>query len=345
MKKHLILLTVVLVSFSASLLAGGPKDLEITQTVPVTGMKATGVVQPIQCDAQSDVYAEVIQGMAPDSGTPILRISPDGGSRVFRAAPIAGQAAEIVSFSPEEDGGVALLAATLDRTKYQVQIIGATNTLESHWLLPAGIEPMQIAASPSGQLLIAGISEAQGGSAFTGIYDASGQLEREISLPNDISNLGVEDNLRPAGVPAEATAAYKSYRHALELSSASTLNNGAFMLTRITSGGPVYTLAQSATSPSGELQPNMPDGSALSSATQNENQIVLTSIKKKAGGNEISDVYITVWDPATSDEIAEFHSSNPALGAALACYQRGVFTFLNMGADSQLEMVRAIPSD
>lgn len=350
-KRVTVLLTALLAAAPA--LPAGFRELKKTATVPVPNQFARAIFGPAKCDASSDVYAQVYREETDPWNNPVLKISPAGTATVFRAAPVGGEKLDITSFSPAPGGGAALLARDPSGSKYYLQLFGEDGKLESSSAMPATLDPLQVAASASGNFLITGLSSdkgvpgSPGSKLFAGVFDSSGQLEYDVALTDDIGPSGLVDNLLPAGAPSPGPLApgspreFGAYLHALQFSEAVGMENGGFLLARLSTGGPIHIISPGGADIDNGFRPSLPGGSILFAVGADGNDIVVTSFRKKPESNDISDLYVTLWDASTRREVSQFHTVDPSLGAELGCYQNGVFTFLTTTESGNLQLAQA----
>jgi hypothetical protein len=304
---------------------------------------AYGIPEPIQCDSSSNIYFQAYEKSDSPGRIPITRLSPDGKTRVFPLPALDNnKKLGILYFAPEPDGGVALL--TTDYAgNYYVETYQEDGQFDSRFTLPPELDPMQMAVSPQGKILLCGLwsTSAPGRDAqnkpFAAVFDSKGKEERDVDLEDPPA---IE-----AGAPAARSGSARAgmdRRKPFMFSSVQFAENGNFVLARLQSHGPIYVIT-----PDGfevnSFYPAVPPDTMLSSIQTNGDTIAALFVKKKPGStqNEISDVYITLFSAQTGDEMGRYHHSSWKLGAALACYEKGVFTFLTTGDNDELQLVRA----
>jgi hypothetical protein len=333
----IVILPVLLAPFS---IGQTPNELKEVITVTVPNLTADAFMEPIKCDSTSNIYYQVLQDSENILNNPVVRITPEGKALFFPVPFMGNQKLGIVNFAPIAGGGVAMLTTDYAKDHYLV-IYDGYGELQSKSSLLANLDPMQIAVSPSGRVLLSGFklasssSQSEESKAFTGLFDSTGKLQQEVYTPNDILPLAL-------GKGHEDT----EYWHTISQSTAESSNNGNFILARLRSGGPIHVI-----SPSGEtlvngFRPVMPDGTYLSSIKSDGNTLAFEFIKKKAGSdqNEISDVFFSLWDYQTGLNLGEYHHSSIHLGSAFACYKAGVFSFLSTGPQDEVQIVSATAS-
>jgi hypothetical protein len=273
-----------------------------------------------------------------------MKVSSEGKVTVFPLPQLEGKALELLAFDPTAGGGVVMLTVGSDGHHY-IETYNDRAEFDSRFALPAELRPMQIAASSDGKVLVSGLYPIVGTEGekttrpFAGIFGRSGRLEREIEMTDD--PLRNEDGtLREKGLAT--TPHGKPDPNNLSATSVQSLPDGNFIFSRLSSGGPIYVV-----SPAGfvlnQFDPPAIPGARLSSVTAGEDALAALYIKMKVGGKagEISDVYISLLNAQTGEERARFHHSSWELGSSLACYDKGVFTFLTTDDDGELELARA----
>lgn len=319
--------------------AQSPSELREAGAVTVANLTANTFMDPIKCDSHSNIYFQVSEGRGDFRNFPVMKIWPDGKSALFPAATPEKRKLGIIDFAPTRDG-VALLT-TDDQGNNYLDFLDAGGGLQLKARLPADLEPLQMAVSPSGKVLVSGFLSETGlggtraSRTFTGIFDRTGQLEQEVSLSDDVQP-------GESGTPPDEV----HFRQLLEMSSAQASENGNFILARLAFGGPIHVISPDGIDLDSGFRPAIPNGAYLSSAQSDGNAIAAMSVKKKAGTtiNEISDVFISLWDPQTRKKLEEVHHFSTVFGAAFACYKGGVFTFLGSGPNSQVRLVQGVAS-
>jgi hypothetical protein len=320
-------------------------ELKLAGTVLVADRKADSITEPVKCDSQSNIYAQAGRGSERFSRVPIIKVSPDGEATVFPLPRLQGNTLDVLGFDPTAGSGVVMLTVDSDGHHY-IETYDDGAEFESRFALPPELYPMQIAASSDGKVLVSGLySTAAGPGAektarpFAGIFGRSGRLEREIEMAGD--RLRNEDGtLREAGLGTGPNG--KPDRYNLSGTSVQSSVDGNLIFSRLSSGGPIYVV-----SPAGfvlnQFDPPSIPGAKLRSVTVTPSGLAALYTEEKAGGaqGEISDVYISLLDAQSGEEQARFHHSSWELGASLACYGKGVFTFLTTDEDGRLELARA----
>ncbi len=317
-----------------------PQELHESSAVAVLPKQVVyAFPEPMKCISSGNIYYRVYKEGVDDIALfPVMRISPEGKSYVFPIPSPEGRQRGILDFAPT-GGGVALLTTDYGEGHY-LDFLSETGELTSESHLPREFEPMQMSVSDSTsrEILISGLwskndAGATQAAPFVGIFDSKGALKREVSPPSDIE---------PG---SSATPSEKGeFLRAVEGSIAQVSGDGNFVLARPTGEGQIFVI-----SPGGQLlnefRPSLPEGASPTTVTVDGNTVVIVSAKKISGStqNQISDVFISLWDGETGKQLASYHHSSPRFGAGLACYQRGVFTFLSAAPDTgEFQLVRAV---
>lgn len=329
--------------------AQNTQELRLTETVSVANHKASGIPEPVKCDSHSNIYARLYSGSGLPWYAPIVKLSPDGKTTDFPLPRREGKTLEMMSFDPSVDGGVVMLTQDSDSPYYSyVEIYDDRGEFESRFTLPAELHPIQIGAAAGGKVLVCGFyssPESQGvtpgtpGRPFAGVFGPTGALEREVLLTEDDEEGGGK---KSATADSSAKPGNKPASTSLSSSTVQSSADGSFILSRISAGGPIYVISPGGFALKSFDPPTVP-GAELFSVRLAGNYLAALYTKKKAGStqSEVSDIFISLLDSQTGEEQVRFHHSSWELGLSLACYDKGVFTFLTTGDDGELEIVRA----
>ena len=338
------ILGAVLLFSSVTCSAQSVVEMKPVDTLKVPNYTADGILEPVKCDSESNIYVQAFQRTEAGGRTPITKLSPDGKATVFPLPKVGDKELGILDFAPGADGGAVLLTTDHD-AYYYVESYGEDGHFQSRFTLPSELEPMQIAVSPRGKVLICGLwwtgaagSAERTSKSYAAVFGSAGRVEREIDLTRD-----TQGNTA-SGAPAEGGSrrAESDRRRTMSFSSAQFSATEGFVLARLGSSGSIDTV-----SPDGfetnELHLSSPPESQLTDVQVDGNTIAALFVKKRKDStqNEISDVFISLIDSQSGDERQRFHHSSWELGAALACYRHEVFTFLRAGENNELLLVRA----
>jgi hypothetical protein len=337
--------------FLMGVICSAQSDLELKPIdfVKIPNLPGNNFSLPIKCDAGSNIYVEVGQPSDAGGRTPVVRITPEGKATVFPLPTLEDKKPLILDFAPAADGGIALLTMDADRYEahYYVETYREDGQKDWRFALPPNLDPMQIAVSPKGKILVCGLwstggpgpLDMQDNRPFAGVFDSSGRLEREATLTEDVQ---FSPKKSPAAGSGSAHVGYNPFEP-FSFSSAQFSSNESFVLARLHSGGPIFTI-----SPDGfamnVIHPTVPPGAQLSSVIVRGNIIAAVFIKMKSDTtqDEISDTYISLLNSQTGEEQVRYHHSLWQLGAALACYDdKDVFSFLTWDQNDRLQIARA----
>jgi len=336
--------------FLSASLARAQNTLELTptDTVKVANHKTSGILAPVKCDALSNIYARPFSGAGQPWDAPIVKISADGKTTDFPMPRREGKALEIMGFAPGVHEGVVML--TMDHGspyRYYVETYNDQGEFDSRVTLPAEFHPLQIAAATDGRFLISGFysdPHAQGvtpgrpGKPFAGIFGPDGRLERDVLLAEDGQATEGKES-------ANASAAKQVHKRSPLVVTASSVDSSPdenFILSRTTDGGPIYVISAAGFVLESFDPPSIP-GARLDSVNAVEGYLAAVYMRKKAGTtqNEVSDLFISLLNPQTGEEQLRYHGSPSQLGLSAACYDKGVFSFLTIGDDGALQIVKA----
>lgn len=321
-------------------------ELKPVKVVKVPNLSSNSILLPIKCDSDANIYAQIDEPGDENGRTPVRKLSPDGTVTAFALPAIDDKKGQILDFSPSGDGGLGLLTIYGDQngTHYYVEKYGKDGRFKSRFKLPDEFEPMRIALSPDRTALISGMrlgapveGEARA-RPFLGLFDAAGELERDVTFGGDTEPAGA-DRVTAQAVPGGVAV---GTRKSLEFSSVQFSSDGSFVLARLQSLGPIYTI-----SPDGfalkTIHPSVPSGSHLDSVVVNGSTIAaeFTRMKEGSAQHEISDVFISLINSQTGEQQSLYHHSSWKIGASFACFKNDTFTFLAMGENGQLQIVRA----
>jgi len=327
------------------------RELKRIDTTTVASYKTDGFLEPIKCDLQSNIYVRLSPSGSghPWWYQPIVKLSPDGKAIAFPVPQREGKTLQLMSFDPTADGGVAMLTEdSTDPHRFYIETSDDRGKFESRFALPIDLRPMQIAATNEERVLVNGFysspvspEAATGtpGRPFAGLFGPTGALEREIILTEDEEEGG---NGAKGSTSMGAKPTKKPSSLNFSGSSIQSSPDGNFILSRISSGGPIFVIS-SAGFLLNTIDPPKISGAHLSSVRLAGGYLVPLYIQKKTGTtqNEVSDVFISLLDPQSGEERVRYHHSSWELGLSLACYDKGLFTFLTTGDNGELALTRA----
>ena len=323
--------------------AQAPLELKPVASVNVPGRTAYGIIEPIKCDSNSNIYVQAYQRSDALGLTPVTKVTPDGKATTFPLPKLKDERPQILDFAPTAEGGIVLLV--MDSVGHPF-VDGYSEDGKFNWRfsLPAELDAMQIAVSPKGKILVsgfwsnAGAPAGEGSRPFAALFDRAGRVEREVTLTE-------ESQASEPEAPEPGPGAARSLSHirrTISLSSLQFSSNESFVLARLGSGGPIYTISPDGFEMS-TLHPTVPPCSRLHSVKVDGDTVAALFVKKRKEStqNELSDIFVSLINSQTGEQQGLYHHSAAQLGAGLACYKNGVFTFLTTGDNDQLEIVRA----
>ncbi|HZP63419.1 MAG TPA: hypothetical protein VFB28_08405 [Terriglobales bacterium] len=202
-------------------------------------------------------------------------------------------------------------------------------------------EPLHIAAFPSGDLLIAGITKGHKGDEvasvpFVGIFGADGEFQRQLVTQRDV---GKEDVKHKAS--DKAISEDEQIRNLLEVSYLQTGDDGNAYLMRHTPSGPVFVVSPGGVVRRVALVPPV-KGADLQWIVPSGG--VIAAQYRSTDPGERKTHYLTVVDSSTSTvrETIRYLHDYQSTGGGMACYQHGTFTFIAGAPDNKLQLVKAI---
>src|SRR5690242_8386051 len=251
-------------------------ELKPVKIVKVPNLSSNSISLPIKCDSESNIYAQIDEPGDENGRTPVRKLSPDGKVTAFALPVIDDKKGQILDFAPSGDGGLGLLTVYGDQneTHYYVEKYGKDGGFKSRFKLPDEFEPMRIALSPDRTALVSGMrvgAPAEGeenARPFLGLFDAAGELVRDVTLGGDVVRAS-GDRTTAQAVPE---AVVEGTRKSFEFSSVQFSWDSNFVLARLQLPGPIYIV-----SPNGfelkTIHPSAPSDSHLNSVAVNGSTI------------------------------------------------------------------------
>lgn len=286
-----------------------------------------------KCDAEGNLYIRKLATDRPMLG-PVVKINPEG-KRVALFDPAAFSDPKLSradSFSPASDGGLYQIGGS-GGLKPQIYVIrfATDGSPASAARLDAEFEPYKFAAFPGGNLLVSGVqrdvmNKSDLGRNFTAVFADDGRLLTQISF----------EQPKPAG-KSQAVAKGEESKPTLDLSEAEAATDGNIYALRRSSPALVYVISAAGkivrtlkvSAPSAGLMPN--------TFHVSENRLAISF-----WDDEKQSQTVVVVDSQTGRTIARY-SDPGGLGPSFACYSadEGAFTFLQLGEQNTMEVVRA----
>jgi|ERR1700690_575225 len=314
------------------------KALAVTDSLTIKSEMAEFFIHPIKCDAEGNLY--LMTGVDATSG---IREINSKGQRVANFLASAATGLSVwhgTYFAVAPNGSVYQLADLRDSRDRAVISYNKDGSYKSAVKLeaPHGAEDwneMQIAVFPSGDFLIAGSihnPDTAVRTPFTGIFDSSGAIKREITLPDDADL----QKMAESGDPRVIAPGHASVNRAVELGYAEAGSDGNVYLMRRISPAIVYAI-----SPGGEVVRRFTVDPVAADYTPISMHIAGGRIAILFREPQIGKELVKVTD-LEGTEIATYieptKDTQEVLGSALACYAQNPerFTFLFTSDDGYL---------
>lgn len=321
--------------------------LTTTEKISVPGANLAAIAGGPRCDLDGDIYLRLPRMFGRSGIPPLLRVSADGKNvTTFSFSALndpALKGSSFPDFAVSLDGVVYALAQTPGNKTYVVQFDDQGQLFSTTRLIPPfSFYAMRLAVFPSGDFPVTGVrpgSEGEmTGQPFTAVFDASGNMVKQVRLPGDVT---------PGTSPVQGTAGLAaSTGAAVVLGEAVPAEDGNVYLSRSGAQSVVYVI-----SPAGEVLRRM----ALS-PPQNE----LRPGPLKVSGGRLAVEFFSLGDPnqnnldllkqthiysiydaATGERLLDYAES-PKLRGAFACYTPSYFSFVG-GSGGRSYVVQAIP--
>jgi hypothetical protein len=285
-----------------------------------------------KCDADGNLYIRKLASDRPMLG-PVVKIDPDG-KRVALFDPASftdPKLGRADSFSPAPDGGLYQIAGT-GGLKPQIYVIrfAADGSPASAARLDAEFEPYHFAAFPGGNLLVSGVqrdvmNKSDLGRNFTAIF-ADGRMVTQLSF----------EQPQQAG-KSQPGAKGEESKTTLDLSEAEAAPDGNIYALHRSSPALVYVI-----SPAGKIVRTLKVSAPSAGLMPNTFHVSENRLAISFWDDEKQNQTVVVLDSQTGRRIARY-SDPSGLGPSFACYSadEGAFTFLQLGEQNTMEVVRA----
>ena len=298
-----------------------------------------------KCDSDGNLYIRKLATDRPLLG-PVVKIDPDG-KRVALFDPVAFselQPERADAFSPAPDGGLYQIAST-GGLKRQIYVLhfSSDGSPASPIHLEADFEPHDFAAFPGGNLLVSGVQrdpqkKPDNARPFTAVFSADGGLVAQLSFaPPRESAAPAESAVKSMTKVAAGDA--KPAAPTADLSNAEAGADGNIYALRRSSPALVYVI-----SPAGKIVRTFKVNGPAAGVMPNTLHVSRNRLAVAFWSDDDRSHAIVVLDAQTGRKI-ETYSDSAGLGQSFACYaaDESVFTFLNLGEENQLEVIRAEP--
>jgi hypothetical protein len=335
--KKSFVIAVVLISLASfacanSLQSDTVATLTPTETIPVPGASLDAIIGFPRCDLDGDIYIHQPRHYGDTQPPGFLRVSADGKqTTVFSPSAVADPAlkgSSFADFAVALNGVVYALIQTPGNETYVVEFKDNGQLYSSTRLVTPTFYAQHLAVFPSGEFLVTGVRagpEGQmAGEPFTAIFDASGQIIKQVVLPGDVKPGAT--TVRDTGRLESSTGA------AVGLGESVPSEDGNMYVARSLANPVVYVV-----SPGGDVLRKMvlpapqkglrPGSLKVSGGTLaveffslgDTNQTNLDLVKQ-------THIY-SVFDARTGEKLVDYGES-PKLRGAFACYSPSYFSFV-----------------
>lgn len=290
-----------------------------------------------KCDSEGNLYIRKLATDRPMLG-PVVKINEEG-KRVAMFDPASFSDPKLSradAFSPALDGGLYQIAGT-GGLKPQIYVIrfAADGSPASATRIDAEFEPYQFAAFPAGNLLVSGLerdvmNKSDQGRNFTAVFSDDGRMLARLSLTPSVNKTRAKAGKRKTEDTSDS-------KPTLDLSEADPGMDGNIYALRRSDPAVVYVIS-SAGKLVRTLKVKAPEPGVDPSAfhvSGNRMAVAFSNDEKQSQT-------VVIVDAQTGRAIAHY-SDQSSLGPAFACYSadEGVFTFLQLGEQNTIEVVRA----
>ena len=290
-----------------------------------------------KCDADGNLYIRKFASDRPLLG-PVVKIDADGKHTAL-FDPVAFSQLELDradAFSPAADGGLYQIAQSgVMKPRIYVLHFSSDGSASSPIRLEADFEVYSFAAFLNGYLLVSGFerdvtNRNDAGRAVTEVFSADGRLLAQLSFdpPPEPAKSAGKPGARAGGDAGKSAPT-------LDLADAEVGVDGNLYAMRNSSPALIYVI-----SPAGKvvqtLKVSAPVPGTLPGTFHVSGNRLAVSF-----GNDGSQMLV-VTDAQTGRRIATYFDPG-TLGTSFACYSAddGIFTFLNLGEENALEVIRA----
>jgi len=320
------------------------RGLTYTDRAPISIKKAGYAVQlPMKCGPDGTIYVRFAEAGKEPAVTLIRQDGKILSSIRLSAIPELSESG-LYDFAPAT-GEVWLLSGKgkpYAPTTYQVSRFKSDGTYISSATLDLGFrpdfEPKEIAAFPSGNLLVAGIVKGHDVpfAPFTAIFGDDGQFRRQVTLEKDVTDKDATQQATNANFPWA-----QQIRNLLDGTYLQAADDGNAYLMRHTPTGPVFVISPGGAARRVLLTPPV-QGADLQWIMASGGSIV--AHYRLASAEERKEHYLVVLDAWTKKnrETIRYEFDYPNNAGGMACYQSGSYTFIAGGPEGGLQLVRAV---
>jgi len=310
--------------------------LRVRDRVPITTVNETPFQDPVKCDADGNIYVHPYQGPSP-MAAPVVKIFPDGKrTATFSITSVPEfEKSGVYDFADGLRGEVYIIS--INAKGKQIVSFSSDGQYKDTLKLEGGtFLPEQLVVFSSGAFLIGGYKQIENrttGTPFTGIFDQSGRLVKELELSGDLKSTKEDDEKRK-GAPLDP---------AISLSNVVSADDGNAYRMRASTPPVVYVIAAD-----GSVTHRFtvePPGAGFSPGVMKAagGRIVVEFYKGPQGQAPAEHLYSVV-DATTGERFADYVlPPDMKRGGAFACYTANGFTFIDASPTNQLELVKTAP--
>lgn len=331
-RKYLILLLLVALGlfFVGASSNEQPRRLQAEKISSFRNVPAEAITTPIKCDADQNIVLQVVQGSNLDH-SPIALISQNGRRAIlYHVSNLSIPNKARVADYFYKAGVLYVLLEGEGRTAWVAEY-DDNGHLRNTVRLEGNLDPMQIAVTQSGDLLVAGGEvgvTTTGPEHFVRTYTADGHLVRQMHLAGDVTIQSTPQ-------------ARREFDRSVRGSVLQTDANGYIYIMRLAEKGPLFVI-----SPSGEqrsINLNAPEGAINSgtlAVTADRVAVEFLTFKANNDNHEIDTALIEVIDIHSGQVVSQLENHG---STGMACYDGQTFLFVGTDATSHLKLVRARP--
>lgn len=309
--------------------------LRVRDRVAITTENEAPFEEPVKCDADGNIYVHPYASPSP-MAAPVLRISHEGkrtGTFSITSVPEFEKSGTF-DFAFGLRGEVYLIS--MNAKGKQIVAFEANGQYHDTVKLEGDFLPEQLAVNSSGAFLVGGYKQKDNsatGTPFTGIFDQSGRLVRELDLPGDL-NPGKDAAAKPKDAPLDP---------AISMSNVVAADDGNFYIMRASAPPVVYVIAPDG-SVAHRFKINPPGDGFVAGVMKAGGGKIVVEFYKAAKGQAPAEQLYSVQDSMTGERFANYLLPPEMLhGGAFACYTPNGFTFIDANANRQLEFVTTTP--
>ena len=300
-------------------------------------------VFPAKCGREKELYVRIFNG---SSNIPPTRISPDAKeAKTFGLdnTPYSKKA-HIWDFAPGLNGEVFELIwlRINDQGGYRLLRFDREGKLLSDNSITAPFDPLQIAVLGNGQLVIAGrkANELGGhkGDPGIGIINDRGQFISSLKLKKDLVP-PKEAQQTTDDMPSEAQ---EEYNYAIDLSIASSADDGNVYVLRQSATGPIIAI-----SPDGQLKeislPPRGEG-IINSALVSHGHVLVHYVERSDRYRQTDTGIFSEYNLSSVEKVADYKADGPLTSNNMpGCYSPDEVTFLKIAPKGRLSLLSAKP--